>query len=282
MSDRKLSDSCNLQLTTQAKITSDYQVDYIMYKNKLIDIQNKITKIDKLISDQNKKIENKKLETQIYYTNTCLPSNTNITCKSACNKMYNPNNRVPQVIGKTFPCQITRNTKNTVSAENIENTRNTKNTENIENPRNTENFNILDTIETSIIKLNTELNTELNKYTENLNILNNCECLVPFYNEIDNLNDELNNLNLQKSELFKQYDLINKQPPKVPVLNLTCCSNKITCVDGNCGSLFDDCKLIKSLESFETNDDNSVFLSNNIVSFILLIILILFIFIQYK
>ena len=186
--------------------------------------------------------------------------------------MYNPNNRVPQVIGKTFPCQFTRNT------ENIENTENTVSSENIENPINTENFNILDTIETSIIKLN----TELNKYTENLNILNNCECLVPFYNEIDNLNDELNNLNLQKSELFKQYDLINKQPPKVPILNLTCCSNKITCVDGNCGSLFDDCKLIESLESFETNNDNSVFLSNNIVSFILLIILILFIFLQYK
>jgi hypothetical protein len=164
MSDRKLSDTCNLQLITQAKVASDYQIDYIMYKNKLIDIQNKITEIDKLIIDQNKKIENKTLETQKYYTNICLPSNTNITCTSQCNKMYNPNNRVPQVIGKTFPCQITRNT------ENIENTENTVSSENIENPINTENFNILDTIETSIIKLN----TELNKYTENLNILNNC------------------------------------------------------------------------------------------------------------
>ena len=246
MSNAKLSNECNLELSTQSKIASDYQVNYLSYKYALINIKNEIKKIDDLISDQNKKIGYKKLEKQINYTSNCLPTNTNISCMTECNNVYNPNNKDPQVTGKLFTCQ------------------------------NTEKFNILNTIGTTV----NNLNTIIQDSAQSLAILNKCECSIPNYNELDQLNQELENLNLQKAQLQQKYDLINI-PPRPPILNLTCCSNKITCKNGSCGSLFDDCLIKESFKANIVNDDN-FFSSSNIISFILLIILILFILLQRK
>lgn len=238
MSNMKLSNSCNLELNTQSKIASDYQVNYLSYKYLLTNIENEIKKIDDLILDQKKKIENKKLEKKLSYISNCSPSNTNISCMAECNNIYNPNNKNPQVIGKLFSC------------------------------KNTENFNILNTIETTV-------NNLIQTSDQNINILNKCECSIPNYDDIDNLNQELENLNLQKTQLIEKYNVANN-PPKPPILNLTCCSNNITCTNGSCGSLFDDCIIKESFKSNLVDDDNNFFSYNNIVSFILLIILILF------
>lgn len=247
MSNTKFSNECNLELSTQSKIASDYQVNYLSYKYALINIENNIKKIDDLISDLNNKINNKKLEKQINYTSNCLPTNTDNSCMTECNNVYNPNNKDPQVIGKLFACQ------------------------------NTEKFNILDTIGTSI----NNLNTIIQDSAQSLPILNKCECSIPNYDELDQLNQELENLNLQKAQLQEQYDQINI-PPRPPILNLTCCSNKIICENGSCGSLFDDCLVKESFKANIVNDDDNFFSSSNIISFILLIILILFILLQRK
>ena len=107
-----------------------------------------------------------------------------------------------------------------------------------------------------------------------------CECILPKYEEIDLLNKELESLNLQKNQLLQEYDLANK-PPDAPLLNLTCCENNISCYNGSCGSLFDDC-IVK--EKFEGNitENNNFFSFNNMSSIILLIILILLIFLHRK
>jgi hypothetical protein len=240
MSNIKLSDNCNLELSTQSKITSDYQVDYIIFKKKLTYIKDEIKKIDNLINEQNLKIQQKKLEKETNNIGKCSPTNTNYSCSTQCNNIYNPNNKDPKTTGKIIPC---------------------------------ENNNIFNTIKKTI-------NNVIQTSDNNLNLNNNCECSVPKYNDLDILNKELENLNLQKAQLMQKYNEVNN-PPKTPILALACCSNNITCKDGNCGSLFDDCKI---KESFEANlaDNNNFFLPNNIGSFILLIILILFILLQRK
>ena len=243
MSNINLNNNCKLELTTQSKIASDYQVNYINYKNTLTNIENEIKNIDNLISEQNLKIQNKKLEKQTNYIGDCSPSNTNISCSKECNSVYNPNNKDPLVIGKLSSC------------------------------KNTENFNILN-------KIGTTVNNFIETSDKNLAILNKCECSVPNYNDISILNEELENLNLQKTKLVEQYNMANT-PPQPPILNLKCCSNKITCKDGSCDSLFDDCIIKESFEANLVNNDN-FFSSNNIGSFILIIILILFILLQRK
>ena len=248
MSDTKISNECDLQLSTQSKIASDYQVNYLSYKYALINIENEIKKIDVLISDKNKQIQNKKLEKQINYTGNCLATNTNLNCMTECNNVYNPNNKDPQVTGKLFTCR-------------------------------TEKFDILNTIGTAVNNFNTTIQDSAQNLVQNAAILNKCECSIPNYDEIDQLNQELDNLYLQKTQLEQQYVKTNI-PPKPPILNLTCCSNKIICENGSCGSLFDDC-LIKESFKADIGNDNNYFSSTNNISFILLIILILFILLQH-
>jgi hypothetical protein len=258
MSNTKISDTCKLELITEAKKVSDYQVNFLIYKNTLDNIKNKIEKINELISEQKKKIEDKKLERENKQTNICSPTFTNTSCSNECENFYNPNKNELKVIGKAIDCYDVPIPTPTPTKEN---------------------FDMLGTITdnlTLIIK---------DKIPRKNDISKKCECRVPKYEEIDLLNKELENLNLQKTELIKEYDLANK-PPETPILNLTCCTNKITCTDGSCGSLFDDCKIkaVETNETFEANitDNNNLFSLKNMSCIILLIIIIFLIFLQRK
>jgi hypothetical protein len=247
MSNSKISDSCKLELITESKKVSDYQVNFLIYKNTLENINNKIKKINELILEQNQKIYDKKLEkeTKLLKNANCSPTYTNKICLKDCDNFYNPNKYPLKVIGKAIDCNLS--------------------------PK--ENFDILG---------NAINNPKVN------NISKKCECKIPKYEEIYLLNKKLENLNLQKTQLMQQYNLANK-PPEIPILNLTCCTNTITCENGNCGSLFDDC-LINEVETNQTNetfeanitDNNNFFSFKNMSSIILLIILIFLIFLQRK
>jgi hypothetical protein len=247
MVNTKMSDMCKLELITQAKKVSDYQVNFLVFKNTLDNFKKKIDKINKLISEQNKKIEEKKLEKKYIFTN-CSPSYTNASCSNECETLYNPNKNDLKVIGKAVDCY---------------------------NMPVKENF---DMLENAI----NDLTSIINENIPESNLSKKCECIIPKYDEIDLLNKELTNLNLQKTILKQQYDLANK-PPEIPILNLTCCTNKITCADGNCGSLFDDCK-IEEVENFEANitNNNNFFSLQNMSCIILFFIIILIIFLQRK
>jgi hypothetical protein len=249
MSNTKISDSCKLELITEAKKVSDYQVNFLIYKNTLENINKKIQKINELISEQEKKIEDKKLDRQNLYTD-CSATFTNASCSNECENFYNPNKNDLNVIGKAVDCY-----------------------------NKIENFDMLGSAMNNLSLIIKDIDPRFR------DIAKKCECSVPKYEEIDLLNKELENLNLQKTQLIQEYDLANK-PPEIPILNLTCCTNTITCANGSCGSLFDDCKIkpVETNETFKANitDNNDFFSLKNMSSIILLIILIFLIFLLRK
>ena len=241
MLDPKMSDACYVQLANESKKTNDYQVNYLIYLNTLKKIKNKIEVIDKMIYQKKLEIENKKKENNNFYINCSIAYNDNF-CANECNKIYNPNKNLV-VTGRTENC-------NNFLPENF------------------------DILPSTIGDINSQI---LNNNKELINLKKKCECRVPKYQEVETLIKELEYLKLEKEKLEADYS--SEKPPSIPLLNTACCNNEMSCKEGNCNSLLDDCEIKETFISDKTNND---FFSFQNVSSIILLIILLFVFLQRK
>jgi hypothetical protein len=102
---------------------------------------------------------------------------------------------------------------------------------------------------------------------------NICECNIPDYKSID---VSINNIN---ELLKKKLDFLEKETKLIKPENLTiknpCCLKDIVCVDGNCSSIDELCKVKQEIESFTTNN-NYIFNTNHILIIIIIILIVFF------
>ncbi len=237
MLDPKMSDACYVQLLNESKKTNDYQVDYLIYLKSLEKKKNIIDEINKKIENKLLEIDEKKKDYNKYYTDCSIISTDN-SCLAECNNMYNQNNNFP-VLGRAIDCRDFPPEK----------------------------FNVLSSSIASVGRQIANDNIDLK------NLKKKCECKVPKYQEIKILTKELDDLSSELKKLEEEYSL--EKPPSTPLLNTACCINEMSCKEGNCNNLLNDCKI---KETFISGKNNNDFFSIQNITIIILLIILFFIF----